>query len=153
MTRREEKRVYTATLMLLVTPPPKRHCVGACVLLAPPLLREVEVDFSRKLVLVDDRGQVRGWRHSACPKSATGPGRGRTRSGRGSRRAGTIPWSVPSCILIPIAATLQSTNQGHCGFSRGALASRRPLRAGAGPEDRAGSVVAALQGRPTDIQN
>ena len=50
---------------------------------------------SRKLVLVDDRGQVRGWRHSACPKSATGPGRGRTRSGRGSRRAGTIPWSVP----------------------------------------------------------
>ena len=42
MTRREEKRVYTATLMLLLPP---HDIVWACVLLAPPLLREVEVDF------------------------------------------------------------------------------------------------------------
>ena len=44
MTRKEEKRVYTATLMLLLPP---HDIVWACVLLAPPLLREVEVDFSK----------------------------------------------------------------------------------------------------------
>ena len=45
MTRREEKRVYTATLMLLL--PPHDIVWASCVLLAPPLLRKVEVDFSK----------------------------------------------------------------------------------------------------------